>query len=441
MSQLFAYKLLFIIELLIAEALFCYNCQRRKHFIIRLIFSLSTCIILTFFYPLPKQFAYTGWYTSLMFLVLFCYTIFPLSFSFNINFKTVFFIGVTAYTVQHLSYQLVSLISNLLPFEAMFGQYSSEVIDFSKFNGFTLIYVLIYLSIYITIYGFASLLMSKKMKKSGEIEFNRLSFFFLSTLILLVDIILNAFTVYESNSNNIYPLLLGIYNIICCIFVFYIQLSAIKVADIKTESEIIAAMLRAKTNEYQMQKENINLINQKCHDIKYMLRNMVNNEDDKKQLNEIVNIYDNFYQTGNDALNTILTDKSLLCSKNNIQLTCMIDENALSFMKEVDIYCLFGNLLDNAIEASSKLKSEEKTISLNIALKNEFTSISLSNYFDEIIEFDENGLPITSKKDKGYHGFGMKSIDSIIKNYGGNISIVIDKNIFRINILLPKSIK
>ena len=88
-------------------------------------------------------------------------------------------------------------------------------------------------------------------------------------------------------------------------------------------------------------------------------------------------IYDNIYQTGNDALDLVLTEKSLLCDEYNIKLSSMIDGAALDFMNTTDVYALFGNLLDNAIESVMKEPDEEKRI-ISVQMAKKVSGISYS---------------------------------------------------------------
>ena len=68
MSQLFLYKIVFITELLIAEFLFSFRFNKRKNFVLRLIIGIVISYLVAIFYPLIS---YTGWYSSLMFFILF----------------------------------------------------------------------------------------------------------------------------------------------------------------------------------------------------------------------------------------------------------------------------------------------------------------------------------------------------------------------------------
>ena len=98
----------------------------------------------------------------------------------------------------------------------------------------------------------------------------------------------------------------------------------------------------------------------------------------------------------------------------------MADGTLLDFMAEMDISALFGNVLDNAIESVEKLDDKEKRlIHLSVAKQKNFLRIRSENYTEEKITF-KNGMPVTTKKDKRFHGFGMKSIQRACGTTGSN---------------------
>ena len=86
------------------------------------------------------------------------------------------------------------------------------------------------------------------------------------------------------------------------------------------------------------------------------------------------------------------------------------DGAALDFMDVMDISNLFGNALDNAIEGTAKVADpERRLIHLSVARQKGFAAIRIENCYDGELQF-ENGLPVTTKADGRYHGFGVKSI-------------------------------
>lgn len=440
MPQLFYYKLLFLTELLIAEFLFSFRLEKRSKFVLRCLLSIVICYVATFFYPLAS---YTGWYSSLMFCLIFLMTYLAIMFCFNTSFVNGLFISITAYTVQHLSYEISALCSNIFNASDFFSMYSSEILDFTKISNTTILVALIYIEIYLVVYFVCYKILSKKLYQDGEIKLQNKNMLLLAVLILLVDIIINAFVVYITGAiNHIYEIIICIYNILCCVLVFYIQLSLLNTKKMEKEIETTQQLLQQARKQYQMSRENIGFINLKCHDLKYQVRTLGQkrkvNEDYIKEIENSISIYDSNVKTGNEAVDIILIEKSLFCFNRGIKLTCMADCKNMDFINESDLYVLFGNALDNAIEAVEKVDDQEKKfIDLNVYSHNNLISISINNYYSDEIELDKEGMPLTSKRDKNYHGFGMKSIKLIAKKYGGDVSIVTSNNIFNLNIIIP----
>jgi signal transduction histidine kinase len=63
-------------------------------------------------------------------------------------------------------------------------------------------------------------------------------------------------------------------------------------------------------------------------------------------------------------------------------------------------------------------------------------SVHLDNRFWGDLTF-ENGVPKSSKGDKDYHGFGIRSMKYISKKYNGEFSINVSDHVFNLNVLLP----
>lgn len=107
----------------------------------------------------------------------------------------------------------------------------------------------------------------------------------------------------------------------------------------------------------------------------------------------------------------------------------------LSFIRENDIYALLGNILDNAMEASEKRKKhEERVVSISTISKEGFIRIHEENFFDGDLIY-ENNVFKTTKQNKLYHGFGVKSIKLIAQKYHGDVSISAKDGKFILDIL------
>ena len=234
-----------------------------------------------------------------------------------------------------------------------------------------------------------------------------------------------------------------VYDITCCAVLLMLQLQQ------KRELELRAAVLaeqqlrRQLKDQYALSKESIEIINEKSHDLKHqigLLRGMTGSQEQEtliKSLEEEAIIYDLTLQTDNEAVNVVFTEKGLLCKKYGIQWTCMIDGSSLDFMSTVDIYTLFGNALDNAIEASRRLSDpKQRVISASSRNQSGMLTIEIENYYEGLLR-KENGKLVTSKSDSQNHGYGLNSMNRIVERYGGHMAIFSRDNIFRLVMMFP----
>lgn len=237
-------------------------------------------------------------------------------------------------------------------------------------------------------------------------------------------------------------ILLRIVHAILCAFVLFAEyeiLYARRMSDEKAETE---RLLAERDRQYRLSRENIEAINIKCHDIRHQIRHFADTGEvvDKDALKDIaheVNVYDSVVETGNEALDTILTEKSLACSNEGIVLSCIADGAALDFMTPSDIYSLFGNALDNAIEAERDITDpEHRNISLTVARRGGMVAVSVENFFAHEPQF-KDGVPQTAKADKANHGFGVRSMRCIVERNGGTLHMGCRDGVFYLNALLP----
>ena len=211
---------------------------------------------------------------------------------------------------------------------------------------------------------------------------------------------------------------------------------------LKNEIATIRQLWLQDKRQYEIAKENIDLINIKCHDLKHKIRAIRNGADasdaELKEIENAVAIYDSVVHTGCDPIDVVLTEKSLICAKRNIKLSCMADGSGLAFMNESELYSLFGNMLTNAVNAVCKLADESaRVIDLTVLRNAGLSMIHCINYFDGEIAFDGE-LPKTDKQDASEHGFGMKSMRMLVKKYGGEMFLTAENGVFDLKIVIPE---
>ncbi len=265
---------------------------------------------------------------------------------------------------------------------------------------------------------------------------------FLSVIVCILVLVLNwGVRIFVSGISRFFYNACLTYDLVCCIILLVVQIQQKR--EVALQASVVAERrLREKMKEqYALSKENIDIINRKCHDLKHqisLLREMADTaekEEILRSLEESVDIYDTSLQTENEALNVVLREKGLLCQENGIQWTCMVDGSLLDFMKTVDLYTLFGNALDNAIEACSKLKDpEKKIISVSLLRRAGLVTVEIENYFDGDLRTEEDRL-LTTKEDEHSHGYGVESMRRTVEGYGGRFSYEAKDHVFRVTMV------
>lgn len=420
----------FSMQLLIGETVFLLGMERKKRFGLRLMLSfigyyVASGLIYRLFVQIPGEnpIIYTLYYISLFLLTMYfmwvCFQAPP---------KEILFAGVCGYATQHVGFAVSTIIREIT------GLHLSVVWDFIVLR--LLPYIFMALLVY---FVFVRRYEGKRELRDKDIRMILLALVILFTVVFLSSLL--NISLFQNNVAYLRNVFCKIYAILCSVLAIFIAFYLSRQNRLLREKEMMEEMLHSLREQQRMSKENIDIINIKCHDLKYRISKIARIEDREHQqeyieeVKKAVGIFDNIYQTGNDALDLVLTEKSLLCDKYNIRLSCMVDGSVLGFMDTTDVYVLFGNMLDNAIESVMKEEDEERRIiSIRIAKRSQGLHIHVDNYCKEEISF-EDGLPLTTKKDKEYHGFGVKSIKYLVDRYKGDLLMQVIKQRFQVDIL------
>ena len=297
------------------------------------------------------------------------------------------------------------------------------------------------------VYALAYPLLIKKVEKSGLLLIDDPVMVLVTALVIVVNMVLDLVVkdiavpslnvpAYDSNT------LMAVY-LLLCIYIMYSVFEIVYVRRLRMDMAAVERLRATEARQYEMSRENIEAINLKCHDLKHQIRALAEGGAvvDGRVLDDLsheVDVYDSVVKSGNDALDTILTEKSLYCEKHGITLSCIADGSALDFAKPTDLYSLFGNALDNAIEAVERLgDGERRSIGLVVRRAGDMVSIHVENYFDGHVEFGGDGLPLTRKGDHANHGFGVRSMRAIVESYGGTLTCGSAGDVFQLDALLP----
>ena len=230
---------------------------------------------------------------------------------------------------------------------------------------------------------------------------------------------------------------------ICCCYILWLQAVKQEQFRLQKEKDDLERIVDQQKHQYEITRDMIERINEHCHDIKHQIHSVSSSMDNellKEYLGTLadhVMVYDMAIRTGNKALDTVLMEKGLLCREKQIQWICMADGSKMSFIKPCDIYAVFGNLIDNAIEATEKLEDTEKrVINVRVTTHESLMMIEVENLYEGDLHF-EGDLPVTTKENRERHGYGMRSVEYIVGTYGGTFTMQAEDSVFRTRILIP----
>lgn len=180
------------------------------------------------------------------------------------------------------------------------------------------------------------------------------------------------------------------------------------------------------------------------HDLKnHLLSLNALSADDEKVKEYVANMrkrlegYETVVETGNDMLNGILTEKMKAAKRYGIRMNVFVNFSKITFLRDMDICTIFGNAVDNAIDASLKVEDKEKRmIQIKSGVFANHLVIRISNYSEEPLTM-RDGLPVTTKEDGGQHGLGLLSVKKTAAEYRGVITVEKDQDQFILKIMIP----
>ena len=408
--------------LIIGEWMFCLKIRRRKLFPLR---ALTVPLLMAFPVVVPggmrcPVFMIGEWFTWI-YLFMFALSMAITAFCFVVSVKKVIAFALATYSAQNFSHFLCSVFT-----------FDIGIRPEEPWN------TLLQLALTALTYAVFYVVFVRSYDKYNDVDLENNSLVIFTVANLGVVYLLSIFEMYSGQSN----LYTHIYGMVACVLLLVVQFGLFRRKKLQESKEVAERLLDLSEKQRRLSEENIDLINRKCHDIKHHLSVMhARLSDDKfsEELEKAVNIYDRMINTGNKTLDIILTEKNLYCSVNGIELSYMLDGDALSFMDDTDVWSLFGNLLDNAIESVSAFEDRaDRIITIKVSRKGAIVRIHTDNHCLQPLRFD-GGLPVSTKKADGYHGFGMKSIRAIVEKYFGNMKITCEDGMFCLDIIFPRS--
>ncbi len=135
--------------------------------------------------------------------------------------------------------------------------------------------------------------------------------------------------------------------------------------------------------------------------------------------------------SGNSILNAILAEREMKARRSGINMNIFV-ENFLKidFISPADMISMFGNLMDNALEATLKCEEGRRNIDVKFFMGNRHMLVMhIENNYAEPIKRSGDRL-LTSKRDVRQHGLGIGIVRKIAEKYGGALGTETRGNIF-----------
>lgn len=423
-------EFLFVLELFAAEMLAFSGRHMRGSGWIRLLAGFAVTVTVAVAWHVSFSFfpIYVA-LSSLRYIVLFVLCTLSMYISFDCTVIEAVFFGLIGYTMQHMASNIAWLIA-----VGGFEDFLAE--DFSRLGYvFTLpVCVVEYVLLY---FVFLRRMRNKRIRVEGG---RNISMLVIPSAVILLTSVVMGLAMLRLRID--YPSI-TIYHIVLCLVVFFLFASMFGSSRLMDKVDVIEDIVDKQKIYGERSESSINAINVKYHDLKKQLGAIAGAaasgslEEYRRDIETQIGDYGDIADTGSEALNVVLTDYTERCRKAGIKFGYMADGALLSFMSFADIYSLFGNALDNCIEAVALLPEDERAIDLRIKREGGQVIVHVENYFAVRPVFDGAGKPITTKKDSSEHGFGTQSIRMIARKYGGTASMSVDGDIFMLDIMFP----
>lgn len=164
---------------------------------------------------------------------------------------------------------------------------------------------------------------------------------------------------------------------------------------------------------------------------------------ENKLVDEYINIirenlkgHQNVYILKNKVLQAIINDTHYRAQLLNIEININIMNLSLDFLGVYDLTILFGNLIDNALEACSEIEENKRVITVRLYEFNDYIIFQIKNSCCKKICRDKLGN-IISTKGKG-KGIGLTNVKEVVEKYDGHINICDNISFFKVEIVFRK---
>lgn len=292
-------------------------------------------------------------------------------------------------------------------------------------------------------------LLRTEIKRIADYSASLKTWFLLFTTPLLTVVFVVTYTYEIEKVDESYIILLVILVLINFIVLFLYSFMA------KDYSELVALRSAKTQEEYYLSRiqdiqKNEEAITSFKHDIKHMLitlRSYLDSNDVGDAIGYLESISSAMpygegkqIESGIIEIDALLNDALQRAASMEIESRLKIDIPKELPFSPIDITIVLGNILDNAIEATSFAVVESRFLDIEIVFEYGCLKFTVKNSYNHsrkprTMSFADSEL-MTTKEDGRAHGYGLRNVKAIIEKYNGLMDISFDNDVFSVEVLL-----
>lgn len=215
---------------------------------------------------------------------------------------------------------------------------------------------------------------------------------------------------------------------IVCVFVLVVNVAIVANGQLRTERDVARRVARERERHLSVARASVEAVNARVHDIRHeVARTLATSEQgvDRKLLASVIreiDVYDAPAHTGNEVLDTVLTERSLICSRDGISLTATADGAALAGIGDADLYALASLALDDAVAEARCAEPGRRSVSFTVRRAAGMAQLHLECYATEASDAPS------------WHEAELRAL---VGRHDGTLSLVREGGTVSLDVLLP----
>lgn len=153
-------------------------------------------------------------------------------------------------------------------------------------------------------------------------------------------------------------------------------------------------------------------------------------------LNDGIKHPEEISHSGNIVVDSLVNHKCALARAEGIEFDASVFLPATLPFQSGHLAIIFGNLLQNSIDACKKMSEGERYIRLEASYLKGMLQLTVTNPYNGEIQRSREGRILTLKDDKARHGIGLSSVELAASDYQGAVEIKDDGKVFLVSVIM-----